>query len=385
MHQGEAAGSVANQPGSAASPRQALPESFFPLGGPTGSSWRERALARAAELDTLCGWLQTQPGANHPGPLVPAIRGHLDEAKAAANKSAPPGAARVSVLGRVRAAYSGSSVERVLANLDAAEADLLRLAPPDYVRGQIPYLLAHVRQHLVPSDPRRAVLDKRGFLEKVVEPSPGEALSDITRGNIIAAVRGASLEARREYMRVHSFRNVLLLASLLLTFAAAGVAVLGIVSPKTVPLCFAPSQAAPPKIVCPTGETPVLNRDVDDVTAGTVSRWDLALVEVVGLVAAAVAGAAALRQVRGTSTPYSLPVALAVLKLPTGALTAVLGLLLMRGQFVPGLSALDTSAQIIAWGIVFGYGQQLFTRLVDQQAHRVLDDVGGADKRERKP
>lgn len=42
------------------------------------------------------------------------------------------------------------------------------------------------------------------------------------------------------------------------------------------------------------------------------------------------------------------PVVLALLKLPTGALTAPLGLLLMRGGFVPGLSALDSPAQIIA-------------------------------------
>jgi hypothetical protein len=102
------------------------------------------------------------------------------------------------------------------------------------------------------------------------------------------------------------------------------------------------------------------------------------IVAIVGTIAAAVAGAAALRNVRGTSTPYSLPVALAVLKLPTGALTAVLGILLMRGQFVPGLSALDFPGQIIAWAIVFGYAQQLLTRLVDQQAHTVLDDVGGS-------
>ncbi|WP_219463922.1 hypothetical protein [Nonomuraea rhizosphaerae] len=36
-------------------------------------------------------------------------------------------------------------------------------------------------------------------------------------------------------------------------------------------------------------------------------------------------------------------------KLPFGALTAFVGLLLMRGQFVPGLSALDTSARDATW------------------------------------
>jgi hypothetical protein len=88
-----------------------------------------------------------------------------------------------------------------------------------------------------------------------------------------------------------------------------------------------------------------------------------------------VAAAAALRTIRGSSEPYGVPTALAVLKLPTGAVTAVLGLLLMRGEFIPGLSALDSSAQIIAWAAIFGYAQQLFTRLVDQQAQTVLGAV----------
>jgi hypothetical protein len=112
-----------------------------------------------------------------------------------------------------------------------------------------------------------------------------------------------------------------------------------------------------------------------------VRSWDIPLIQLVGLIAAAVAGAAALRSIRGTSTPYSIPVALALLKLPTGALTALLGLLLMRGQFVPGLSALDFPAQVLAWAIAFGYAQQLFTRLVDQQGQQVLDSVGGPKAR----
>ena len=107
----------------------------------------------------------------------------------------------------------------------------------------------------------------------------------------------------------------------------------------------------------------------------TANAWDMPLIEIVGLLAAALAGALALRSIRGTSTPYSLPVAVAVLKLPSGALTAVIGLLLMRGGFVPGLSALDSSAQIIAWAIVFGYSQQILTRLVDRQANSVLENV----------
>jgi hypothetical protein len=80
-------------------------------------------------------------------------------------------------------------------------------------------------------------------------------------------------------------------------------------------------------------------------------------------------------QHQGTSGAYSLPIALAVLKPPTGALSAFLAIVLMRGEFVPGLSALDSSAQILAWALVFGYAQQLLTKLVDRQAHTVLDNA----------
>jgi hypothetical protein len=52
----------------------------------------------------------------------------------------------------------------------------------------------------------------------------------------------------------------------------------------------------------------------------------------------------------------------------------------MRGGFVPGLSALDSSAQIIAWALVFGYAQQLLTRLVDSRAQTVLEGAGGDTK-----
>ena len=54
----------------------------------------------------------------------------------------------------------------------------------------------------------------------------------------------------------------------------------------------------------------------------------------------------------------------------------MLGLILMRGEFVPGLSALDTSGQIVSWAVLLGYSQQLLTRFVDQRAQTVLDNFG---------
>jgi len=204
------------------------------------------------------------------------------------------------------------------------------------------------------------------------------------RGRIASAVRGASSAALREQLRVRSFRNVIVAAIVAMVALAVGIAIMGFVRPTAVPLCFQPESEGRTTLVCPTNQSttePVAQgagqspRDIDALEHSTARPIDLFVVEMIGLAAAAVAATAALHGIRGSSERYGLPVALAVLKFPTGAVTAVLGLLLMRGQFVPGLTALDTSAQILAWALVFGYGQQLFTRLVDQQAHTVLNGV----------
>jgi hypothetical protein len=196
---------------------------------------------------------------------------------------------------------------------------------------------------------------------------------------VVAIVRSANAEARGEVTRVRSFRNLLIAATLILTVAAIGVGVLGALAPDRLALCFNPGRT----VACPTGQAQVKEGTlVEPIFDQTASPWDVFVVELVGLLAAAVAAAVAVSGIRGTSTPYSLPVAQAAVKLPLGALTAVLGLELMRGEFVPGLTALDTPAQILAWAVVFGYAQQLFTRLVDRRAQSVLDDVGGAAQQE---
>jgi hypothetical protein len=207
------------------------------------------------------------------------------------------------------------------------------------------------------------------------------------RGQIVTAMRAASSASLREQVRVRSFRSVLLVTTAVMTLLAIGVAITGWRYPYLIPLCFAPEEAGQAIVVCPTQQSAPFSTtqsettvDIDDATLDTAKPWDLLVVELVGLTAAALAAAAAIRGIKGSSERYGLSVALAGLKLPTGAITALAGLLLMRGQFVPGLSALDTSAQILAWALVFGYAQQVFTRLVDRQGQNVLDNVRGADR-----
>jgi hypothetical protein len=323
-----------------------------------------------------------------------------------------------------------------MSNLDAAEALLLNFASPSYLLGQMPCLLNDVQRHLVPTDPRRQELERiaqrlrvkdpnhplliqaerpplqeleserivqefkakdpnhllliqaeEQRLAEKIEKSRQERIVKEERGKIVTALRGARSAALREQLRVRSFSMVLAATIGVMIVLAIGVAVMGFRYPTAVPLCFAPEEAGQPtEVVCPTAHSapiptgPVSGQALDHAIQQAVRKPDLLLVEVLGLTAAAVAGAVAIRGIRGSSEALNLPVLLAVLKLPMGAITAFLGLLLMRGQFVPGLSALDTSAQILAWALVFGYAQQLFTRFIDRQGQTVLDSVRGADK-----
>src|SRR4051794_19961814 len=88
----------------------------------TRNTWREEALTRARELSGQLSWMRE--GAGRPE-LVASIEGHIEDARAAA------------------AARGGASFERALGNLDAAEADLLRMSPDSYLRGYVPSLRAN--------------------------------------------------------------------------------------------------------------------------------------------------------------------------------------------------------------------------------------------------
>ena len=263
------------------------------------------------------------------------------------------------------------------AHFDAANGLMLRLSPLNDVKAMVPGLLALIREHLSVSDERRVQLE-----EIALSIRAGGGLADGQREVLIDAAAAARQAHLRENLRVRSFTHIVYGLSAVLALVAVLVALFGFLSPETVPLCFSPQGMG---AVCPTAsdlseQSREGRVDIDDLYSRVVSRWDYLVIEFVGLVAASVAAAASLRRIRGTSTPYNVPVALALLKLPTGALTAVLGLLLMRGEFVPGLMALDSSAQIIAWAVIFGYAQQLFTKFVDNQAQAVLSSVGGPNR-----
>jgi Rad3-related DNA helicase len=157
--------------------------------GPVWVAWREGTLTRAEELQALCEWMvanakETDPAKTNHQTLATAIhrrlkigkvkekeitqnnyqvladsvKRHLDAARQAATKKALDPNRRLVLIRRIF--RNGPLIERAQSNLDAAEVQLLNLAPASYILGQMPCLLRHVRCHLPSNDPGRQEFER---------------------------------------------------------------------------------------------------------------------------------------------------------------------------------------------------------------------------------
>ena len=261
--------------------------------------------------------------------------------------------------------WRGASVERAFQSVHAAQVFLIDLLPEEEVRAQVPGAVGRVRRLLGRDDPRAVQAEAllTAYLKDGSPPAP------VNRAQLKQVVRVGYAASDQAHARVRDFRNILLIAGALI-FVLMGILTLVVSdTPDAMPLCFSSSndtppaagQTANPGTVCPSGDQK------------RPSSGDVAIVAGLGLLGGALAAAFAIRNVRGSSSPYGVSIALACLKVPSGALTAVAGILLLGGNFVPGFSELDSQRQILAYALVLGYAQQLATRFIDDRARSLVD------------
>jgi hypothetical protein len=291
--------------------------------------------------------------------VVTGVRRHLDRAEAAAFRRDP-------LPGRLANWWRGVLVEAAYRHLHAAETQVVELYDEVELRAEIRSTVARGRAALHREDLRLWTV------EELEARPPGELRFHLRR---LMQDSFAALDARHGQLR--SFRNTLLMASLLISLLVTATIVVVWLAPNVMPLCF-PREVVvavgPPVTTrqmglnCPTGFSP----------AGPY-RGDVLVVALLGLLGGALAAAISIRNLKGTVAPYDVPVAPATLKVPLGAFTAVLALVAIRADFVPGLSSLDSQEQILAYALVFGFAQQLLTRLLDQRAQVLLDGLPSKD------
>jgi hypothetical protein len=273
--------------------------------------------------------------------------------------------------------WRGTSVERAYQSLHAARIFLVDLLSDEGVEALVPRVVANGATILKSDDPRRVQIDV------LLHMQPGPA----KRAALQQAMELTFDASDQLHVRVRSFRNILLASAALIAVLMLVLTLVVRGHPSAMPLCFTPSvtavgtgsqsqpaqQTQTARTVCPSGDRQ------------KPSGGDVVIVAGLGLLGGALAAALAIRNIRGSSTPYDIPIALALLKVPSGALTAVAGMLLLGGSFVPGLSELDSQRQILAYSLLFGYAQQLGTRFIDSRAQSILDSVPSKDPEAKQP
>jgi hypothetical protein len=297
--------------------------------------------------------------------VADGVLGCLCKARRAAFREDP-------VPGRLANWWRGTLVEAAYRNMHTARAQMFDLMDADELRAEIPMVVARANATLHRDDPRLVTIEQ-------LEAEPAE----VQRPRMRRLVGDSYEKLDLEHAQLRSFRNILLFAALFTAIITAGTIYFVSRNPSLMPLCFdreVPTDVEP-LVTSVDGKSCPTGAGSDVLPAGA----DIIVVAALGALGGAMAATLSIRNLKGTSTPYDVPVALALLKVPLGALTAILALVAIQGDFVPGLSLLDSQGQILAYALVFGFAQQAVSRLLDQRAQDLLEGLPGGTGAEPPP
>lgn len=267
--------------------------------------------------------------------------------------------------------WRGTLVELAYRNLHTARAQMVDLMTPDELDAEIPGVVARAHTELSRDDPR--CISQAALLKKDLP------LRRAWVRRLLEDVYEAS-DVKHAQLRV--FRNSILSAAAVVILLTGTTATFTAINPTALPLCFvAPDDGATRSTGDGSGAdgSQILLNCPTRTDTAVPTGGDVLMVGLVGLLGGTLATTISIRKLKGNSGAYNVPLALAWLKVPLGALTAILGLVAIRGEFVPGLSTLDSQEQILAYALLLGFGQQAFTSLLDRRASELVDALPSKD------
>ncbi|WES63205.1 hypothetical protein P0L94_12140 [Microbacter sp. GSS18] len=334
------------------------------------AAWRNRALDQCAELTLTAEHTRAASGERADDPGWDAVTGWLDEAATVAR-------AEPRFRQRVRCFWRGSDIDAAWLAIHRAEVAITELTPDATVYAPRIVDAREVGEmFLKPDDHRlralagaeKSVKDKEEERSKVASvPAAAQTAADseeqrrkareLTPGSMVraaAVLRAAYAAGSEKYRQVRDFRNILILTGLVTFLIATTLGIAGLVAPAALDACW--------DGICPSGRA-------------VPHPGDVTIIQLYGLVGAAATGAIAVPRLRGTATPYAVPIWSLVLKLPLGAITAYLGLTLLH--VVNGIT-ITSVQELAAWAVVFGASQEALTHMIDQRAQSVLNSVPSA-------
>ncbi|MEU7576285.1 hypothetical protein AB0B50_01585 [Streptomyces sp. NPDC041068] len=236
--------------------------------------------------------------------------------------------------------WNGLAYEGTLTSLHAAEVAIIKLSQPARAWTQIDAVLA-LAGPLCQRDPRLALVE-----ELKRKDWPGD---ERVPWAVAALLEAAYAVQEERAVRSRNFRNRLIRAGSVLTLLLVVTVTVAWHSAGAIPVCTSG---------CPDREEPGLR--------------EVGLVMLLGMLGAATHVAGRLQKMGGSWNPYNLPFYQELIKLPIGALTAVIGLLLVDTEWLPMTEAPDSWHDVMASAVVFGLAQIALTRSIDQRAEKIL-------------
>lgn len=266
--------------------------------------------------------------------------------------------------------WQGSAIERAWRETHRAEALVPWVVPDADLDAELLAAVGHARE--VPADDPARVAVEALAAARVATPERPYVEGD--RAVLASALSAAHHASNDKHAAVRDLRNRLLVSTALLVLVAVVLALIGALRPAAVPLCVAPGQAtsAAATTASQAGDAPAVSTGTCPTGPSVPSGGDIVLVELFGVLGAALTAAASLGRARPKPSAYRLDWPQWILQLAAGAITALVGVLVLQHSVLPGLAPLATSGQVLVYALVFGAAQRAVTRLVDSRAQTVL-------------
>jgi len=243
---------------------------------------------------------------------------------------------------RIGSWWAGSDVDQAWAAIHTAGEALLGIESPESVRSQLGDMAASLVTTVTSDDLRTS--DYLRTLEILSDPD--HKISSDDRAQLRAIRHACDGATDSAHADARAYRNTLVLAGSLIAAVLVAVSVISLFD---------------------AGFRSVF-------ASGSVGRWYVVELELVASLAGLTGAVLSLKSYIGFQYTYGLPFVQAFLKGTTGAATGLFGVVFVQAGIISFVKT-DSDGSLFAVAIIFGYAQYLFTRLVDQQANKVLSSA----------
>jgi hypothetical protein len=316
-------------------------------------------LAEAAQIEidlvqaSLCGSPYPDlAGYDFPTYLAKA-HGEVAAARYATRHDWPKGPLRRigHALGDILRVWTGSEHETAMAALHRAGGLLLMVAPDSKLQSEALKIEANFKStsDIPASDPRRSAYP--AVFARIKGWSASSPRDPATEVGDRVMLREIRREQNEEWeiarCKVRIFRNIL---SVTIPIVAGILIVAAVIA------------WANPGLISLRGST------------ATPAATDVAVVEFLGGLGGLLSAVATLTAARNFERFYGLPLAQSILKLPAGAASALVGILLVQHGLLGSIGPLSWDT-VLAYALVFGVAQVAVTKQIDSRAGDLLGDA----------